>query len=143
MQDAWKIPWSRKWQPSQKYSCLGNSMDTEAQWATVHGVAKSQIQLSNSITDTGMGWTTCPFSAQSKSSHVFPAERTMKHKDRLDFGLFPMKSNYCTRERRRQKEYPMTRKAHCGGDGYCLPHRLAIAPLSFQPVTLANNFSFL
>ena len=62
---------------------------------------------------------------------------------RLDFGLFPMKSNYCTRERRRQKEYPMTRKAHCGGDGYCLPHRLAIAPLSFQPVTLANNFSFL
>ena len=28
------------------YSCLENSMDREAWWATVHGVTKSQIQLS-------------------------------------------------------------------------------------------------
>ena len=27
------------------YSCLENSMDGEAWWATVHGVAKSQTQL--------------------------------------------------------------------------------------------------
>ena len=29
------------------YSCLGNPMDREAWWATVHGVARSQTQLSN------------------------------------------------------------------------------------------------
>ena len=32
--------------PLQNY-CLENSMDRGAWWATVHGVAKSQIQLSN------------------------------------------------------------------------------------------------
>ena len=31
-----------------QYSCLGNSMDRGAWRATVHGVAKSKIQLSNS-----------------------------------------------------------------------------------------------
>ena len=30
-----------------QYSCLENSMDREAQWTTVHGVTKSQTQLSN------------------------------------------------------------------------------------------------
>ena len=30
-----------------QYSCLGNPMDRGAWWATVHGVAKSQTQLSN------------------------------------------------------------------------------------------------
>ena len=30
-----------------QYSCLENSMDGGAWWATVHGVAKSQTQLSN------------------------------------------------------------------------------------------------
>ena len=30
------------------YSCLGNAMDRGAWWATVHEVAKSQIQLSDS-----------------------------------------------------------------------------------------------
>ena len=29
-----------------QYSCLGNSMDRSAWWATVHEVAKSQTQLS-------------------------------------------------------------------------------------------------
>ena len=28
-----------------QYSCLGNPMDTEAWWATVHRVAKSPTQL--------------------------------------------------------------------------------------------------
>ena len=30
-----------------QYSCLGNPMDSEAWWATVHMVAKSQTQLSD------------------------------------------------------------------------------------------------
>ena len=34
------------------YSCLKNSMDRGAWWPTVHGVAKSQIQLSNNFTFT-------------------------------------------------------------------------------------------
>ena len=35
-----------------QYSCLENSMDRGAWWATVHGVAKNQTQLSDSHTDT-------------------------------------------------------------------------------------------
>ena len=31
----------------RQYSCLGNPVARGVQWATVHGVAKSQIQLSN------------------------------------------------------------------------------------------------
>jgi len=33
---------------SPQYSCLENSMDRGAWWATVHGVAKSWTRLSNS-----------------------------------------------------------------------------------------------
>ena len=33
-----------------QYSCLENPMDTGAWWATVHGIAKSQTQLSNLLT---------------------------------------------------------------------------------------------
>ena len=39
-----KILWRRKRQPMQ-YSCLGNSMDKGAWWATVHGVTKSWQSL--------------------------------------------------------------------------------------------------
>ena len=47
-ESAWlrKIPWEGNGNPLQ-YSCLGNPMDREAWWAKVHGVAKSQTQLSN------------------------------------------------------------------------------------------------
>ena len=41
-----EIPGRRKWQPTP-YSCLENPMDRGAWWATVHGVAKSQTQLSD------------------------------------------------------------------------------------------------
>ena len=41
-----KIPWRRNGNPFQ-YSCLGNSMDREAWWTTVHGVAKSQMWMSD------------------------------------------------------------------------------------------------
>ena len=40
--DPWvgKIPWIGNGNPLQ-YSCLGNSVDRGAWWATVHGVAKN------------------------------------------------------------------------------------------------------
>ena len=52
--NAWvgKIPWRRKWQPPQ-YSCLGNPMDREAWWATVHEIANTWTQLSIHHRDTG------------------------------------------------------------------------------------------
>ena len=45
--DLWvgKIPWKREWQPTLA-SCLENFMDRGAWRATVHGVAKSRIQMS-------------------------------------------------------------------------------------------------
>ena len=44
--DPWvgKISWRKHGNPIQ-YSCLDNSGDRRIWWATVHGVAKSQIQL--------------------------------------------------------------------------------------------------
>ena len=46
--DPWveKIPWRRKWQPTQ-YSCLGYPVDRDPLQALVHGVRKSQIRLSH------------------------------------------------------------------------------------------------
>ena len=41
-----KIPWRRKWQPTQYY-CLENPMDRGAWWGTVHGATQSQTQLNN------------------------------------------------------------------------------------------------
>ena len=41
-----KSPGERNGSPLQ-YSCLENSMDREAWWATVHGITKSQTRLSN------------------------------------------------------------------------------------------------
>ena len=53
--DVGSIPGSRR-SPEEgngnplQYSCLENSMDRGAWWVTVHGVAKSQTQLSNQTT---------------------------------------------------------------------------------------------
>ena len=41
-----RFPGERNGNPHQ-YSCLENSMDIGAWWATVHGVVKSRTQLSN------------------------------------------------------------------------------------------------
>ena len=48
MSDSWvgKIPWKRKWQSSPVF-LPANSVDRGAWWATVHGVRKSWIWLSN------------------------------------------------------------------------------------------------
>ena len=40
-----KIPWRRKWQPTPVF-LPGNNVDSGAWQATVHGVTKSQIQVS-------------------------------------------------------------------------------------------------
>ena len=47
--ESW-IPGSGRWPGGRngnpiQYSCLENSMDRGAWWATIHGVAKSQTQL--------------------------------------------------------------------------------------------------
>ena len=42
---SWKDPLEKEM--ALQYSCLGNPMDRGAWQATVHGVAKSRIQLSN------------------------------------------------------------------------------------------------
>ena len=46
--DPWvrKFPWRRAWQPTPVL-LPGESMDRGAWWATVHGVAKNQTQLSD------------------------------------------------------------------------------------------------
>ena len=51
--DPWvgKMPWRRKWQPTPVF-LPAKPMDRGAWWATVHGFAKSQIQLSNETTTT-------------------------------------------------------------------------------------------
>ena len=41
-----------------QYSCLGNPMDKGAWQSTVHGVAKSQVQVSAHITTTTYLYTT-------------------------------------------------------------------------------------
>ena len=43
-----KIPWRKKWQPTQ-YSCLGNHTDRGAWQATVHGITKSWTPLRRHI----------------------------------------------------------------------------------------------
>ena len=42
----WRSPGEENGNPLQ-YSCLGNPMDRGAQWATVHGVTKSQTWVSD------------------------------------------------------------------------------------------------
>ena len=39
---GWEDPLEREWLPLQ-YSCLGNPRDRGAWWATVHGVAESDM----------------------------------------------------------------------------------------------------
>ena len=48
---AGRSPGERNGNPLQ-YSCLENSMDREAWWATVHGVAKSQTRLKQLSSNT-------------------------------------------------------------------------------------------
>ena len=50
--DSWKVRYDWVWLGERngnplQYSCLENSMDGGAWWATVHGIAKSRIRLSD------------------------------------------------------------------------------------------------
>ena len=53
MQETWgqflgqKDPLEKGMATWLQYSCLENSMDRGAWWATVHGVSKSQTRLNN------------------------------------------------------------------------------------------------
>ena len=73
--DPWvgKIPWGRKWHPLQ-CSCLGNPIDREAWWATVHGVTKSQTWLSDSTRAT----TTTERSSEAWSTESQPQPSASK-----------------------------------------------------------------
>ena len=53
--DPWigKIPWRREWQPTPVISCLENSMDRGAWWATVHSVAAEHTHARQSDRDAG------------------------------------------------------------------------------------------
>ena len=51
-----------------QYSCLGNPINRGAWWATVHGVTKSQIQLSDFHFGHTILVTTCPFHSGGKES---------------------------------------------------------------------------
>ena len=58
-----KIPWRRNGYPLQ-YSCLGNSMDRGACWATAHGVAKElDVLLTQQMTQ-------CKWEAEYDTWHI-------------------------------------------------------------------------
>ena len=58
-----KIPWRRNGYPLQ-YSCLGNSMDRGACWATAHGVAKElDVLLTQQVTQ-------CKWEAEYDTWHI-------------------------------------------------------------------------
>ena len=44
---GWEDPPEERMATSSQYSCLGNPICRGAWWAAVHGVTKSQTQLSN------------------------------------------------------------------------------------------------
>ena len=44
---GWEDPLEKEMATHSKYSCLENSMDVGAWWATVQGVAKSRRRLSD------------------------------------------------------------------------------------------------
>ena len=44
---GWEDPLEKEMTLHSQYSCLENSTDRRAWWATVHGVAKSRTQLNN------------------------------------------------------------------------------------------------
>ena len=69
--DLWvgKIPWKENDHPLQ-YSGLENSMDRGAWWATVHGVAKSQTQLSDFHTHTHTHTHTCTMRSREVRSII-------------------------------------------------------------------------
>ena len=73
---GWEDPWEGNGSPLQ-YSCLENSMDREAWWASAHGVLQSQTQLRDSHTNVGSQHYIClicatlyfEFSVHRKYSH--------------------------------------------------------------------------
>ena len=67
-----KVPWKRWNGNPLQYSCPQNSKDRGVWWATVHGVAKSQTQLSDSHTDTHTIWATPSLMAACNTAQPRP-----------------------------------------------------------------------
>ena len=63
-------PWSRTWQPSHRYSCLGLPWTQEPSGLQSMGLQTAKYNWATEHHTHGMGWTPRPFSAQSKSSHM-------------------------------------------------------------------------
>ena len=73
-----------------QYSCLENSMDRGPWWATVHGVAQSQTQLSHW---TELNWTETHLLGFPAETHLlgFPGDKVVKNlpANAGDTGLIP------------------------------------------------------
>ena len=83
--DEGSIPRSRR-SPGEgngypfQYSCLENSTDRGAWWATVHGLSKSQTRLSNSLHSKGLvgKWFSHPLEVELRR-HLTPFPRCPPH----------------------------------------------------------------
>ena len=68
-----KIPWRRAW-PLLQYSCLENSVDRGAWWATVHGVTKSRTRLSTQRVASGPAAPSSPSNLSEKQTFKPPVQ---------------------------------------------------------------------
>ena len=114
--DLWgrKIPWRKTWQPTQ-YSCLENPMGRGAWWATVHGVAKSQLDTTETTERTH---THTQLSLRSLAHiHCFTEHTKYSH-------VISHWNLYC------EKTKGQRGKAFCLG-----PHRLSVIESALEPST--------
>ena len=77
-----KFPWRRKWQPTQ-CSCLENSIDKGAWWATVHGVMKESdtTEWVHRHTPSEPSWPTLTVGSHRTGSSAGKCRLLIKHQE--------------------------------------------------------------